>query len=182
MSAGASPVSMKVDVSRLPAKGVTVKLAADDAQRAALAELHELEAIGSFDFELRITPWKREGAQVNGTVKAIITQACVVTLDPVEAVIDETVSAIFLPEDSRLARIGSEDGEILLDAEGEDAPEIFSGNRIDVGALAEEFFELAIDPYPRRKGAELPQNSDEKSENEGRDAPFAKLGSLVRKS
>ena len=43
-------------------------------------------------------------------------------------------------------------GEIILDAEGPDSPETFSGDTIDVGALAEQFFGLAIDPYPRKAG------------------------------
>lgn len=182
MKPEASPVSMKVDVSRLPAKGIAVKLEADAAQMAALAKQHGLEAVKSFRFDLRITPWKRDGAHVTGTVTADITQTCIVSLEPVEAAIDEPVSTIFVPENSRLAPMESADGAILLDTEGEDAPETFSGNRIDVGALAEEFFELAIDPYPRREGVELPENVEDNEPDEQRNAPFAKLGSLVRKS
>jgi uncharacterized metal-binding protein YceD (DUF177 family) len=182
MKPAASPVSMKVDVSRLPARGITVELDADDAQRAALAAQHDLSAVNTFGFKLRVSLWKRDGAHVTGRVTADITQTCVVTLEPVEARIEEAVSAIFVPENSRLAPVRLEDGEILLDAEGEDAPETFSGNRIDVGALAEEFFALAIDPYPRRAGVELPENAGDNAENEAATTPFAKLGSLVRKS
>lgn len=181
MKAASSPVSLKVDVSRLPAKGVVVKLDADAAQCAALAGRHGLEAVSAFNFELRVSPWKRDGVRVTGSVKADIIQSCIVSLEPVDAAIDEAVSAVLVPENSRLApRI--EDGEILLDAEGDDAPETFSGNRIDAGALAEEFFALAIDPYPRRKGAELPENAEKSDPGETSEAPFAKLGSLVRKS
>ena len=42
----------------------------------------------------------------------------------------------------------------MLDAEGPDSPETFTGDTIDVGALAEEFFGLAIDPYPRSQALE----------------------------
>lgn len=182
MKPAASPVSFKIDVSRLPAKGLAVELEADDAQRAELAARHELRAVNAFGFTLRVSPWKREGAQVVGRVSADITQNCVVSLDPVDARIDETVSAVFVPENSRLAPVETEDGEILLDAEGDDAPETFTGNRIDVGALAEELFVLAIDPYPRRSGVELPENVESKSEDPEPASPFAKLGSLVRKS
>ncbi len=59
----------------------------------------------------------------------------------------------FCPRISKLGRLGFHSGgEIVLDAEGPDSPETFSGDTIDVGALAEEFFELAIDPYPRKSG------------------------------
>ncbi|MEX0955708.1 MAG: DUF177 domain-containing protein [Rhizobiaceae bacterium] len=181
MKPAASPVSLKVDVSRLPAKGVVVKLEADAAQRAALAGKHGLAAVRAFSLELCFSPWKRDGVRVEGSVKANITQSCIVSLDPVDAAIDEAVSAILVPENSRLDP-QIEDGEILLDAEGEDAPDTFSGNRIDAGTLAEEFFALAIDPYPRRKDAELPENAGNNDPEETAEAPFAKLGALVRKS
>ncbi len=177
-----SPVSLQVDVSRLPAKGVAVKLEADDAQRTALAEHHQLDAVNTFGFDLRVSPWKRDGARVSGRVAADISQTCVVSLEPLETKIDEEISALFVPETSRLALRAGDDGEILLDADGDDAPETFSGTRIDVGALAEEFFALAIDPYPRRKDAEIPENLQETSNEGPSNAPFAKLGSLVRKS
>ncbi len=177
-----SPVSYKVDVSRLPAKGLAVELEADEAQREALAAQHELQAVSDFRFTLRIMPWKRDGAQVSGTVTADIVQTCVVSLEPVDARVEAEVSAVFVPEGSRLAAVPTADGAMMLDAEGEDAPETFSGNRIDVGALAEEFFELAIDPYPRREGVELPENDADDGGDEAPESPFAKLGSLVRKS
>jgi hypothetical protein len=85
----------------------------------------------------------------------------VVTLDPLEARIDEAVDGLFLPEDSKLGRQGvGEAGEILIDAEGPDSPETFSGDTVDVGALAEQFFGLAIDPYPRKQGAALDSAGD----------------------
>ena len=124
--------------------------------------------------------WKRNGVKVSGRVEADITQACIVTLDPVAAHIDEPVEALLLPEDSKLGRQGFEGGgEILLDADGPDSPETFSGDTIDVGALAEQFFALAIDPYPRKSGASLDAGGEtEAVENEFQQ----KLRSLLGKS
>src|SRR5690606_20759411 len=134
---------------------------ADARQREALAAWHDLVSIESYRAELTVSPWKRHGVRVTGRVTADITQECVVTLDPVRATIDEAVEGIFLPADSRLARGGFEDGgEVLLDADGPDGPETFSGDTIDAGALAEEFFALAIDPYPRKPGAVLGGEGD----------------------
>lgn len=177
-----SPVSMTVDVTRLPAKGVTVKFEADERQRQALAALHGLEKVADFRFTAKVDPWKREGARVAGEVNADITQLCVVTLEPLQVHIREEISAVFVPESSRLARMDIEGGELLLDSEGDDAPETFVNSRIDVGALAEEFFELAIDPYPRADHAELPETAPQIDAETRAEAPFAKLGSLVRKS
>ncbi|HMM63265.1 MAG TPA: DUF177 domain-containing protein [Mesorhizobium sp.] len=151
-----SPVSFDAHVARLPQKGLPVTIEADAAQRAALAEAHGLLSVENYRAELLVAPWRRNGVKVSGRVEADITQACVVTLEPVSAHIDEPVEGLFLPQDSKLGRQGFEGGgEILLDAEGPDSPETFSGDTIDVGALAEEFFGLAIDPYPRKPGVSL---------------------------
>ncbi|BAV52379.1 hypothetical protein MLTONO_7477 [Mesorhizobium loti] len=175
-----SPVSFFANVARLPQKGLPVVIEADAAQRAALAEEHGLLSVEVYRAELLVASWKRNGVKVSGRVEADITQACIVTLDPVAAHIDEPVEALLLPEDSKLGRQGFEGGgEILLDADGPDSPETFSGDTIDVGALAEQFFALAIDPYPRKPGASLNAGGEtEAVENEFQQ----KLRSLLGKS
>jgi len=177
-----SPVSFEVHVSRMPQKGLPVVIEADEKQRAALAHEHGLEAVERFHAELLVTAWKRHGVKVEGRVEADIVQTCVVTLDPIQNHISEKVSGLFLPEDSKLGRLGFETGgEMLLDAEGPDSPELFSGDTIDVGALAEEFFGLGIDPYPRKSGASLQESPDEKDEPEEGELR-RKLRALIEKS
>ena len=142
-----------VNVARLPQKGMPVVIEANEAQRAALAAEHGLLSVERWRADLLVDAWKRNGVKVSGSVEADIMQACVVTLEPIAAQIDEEVSALYFPEDSKLGRLGFHGGgEMHLDAEGPDSPETFSGDTIDVGALAEEFFGLAIDPYPRKRG------------------------------
>ncbi|MCZ8548115.1 DUF177 domain-containing protein [Mesorhizobium qingshengii] len=174
------PVSFIANVARLPHKGLPVVITADGAQRAALAAEHDLLSVETYRAELLVAPWKRNGVKVSGRVEADITQACIVTLEPVEAHIDEAIEALFLPDDSKLGRQGFEGGgEILIDADGPDSPETFSGDTIDVGALAEQFFGLAIDPYPRKQGASLDAGGEiEPAENEFQQ----KLRSLLGKS
>ena len=175
-----SPVPFLANVARLPQKGLPVTIEADERQRAALAAEHELLSVESYRAELLVAPWKRNGVKVSGRVEADITQACIVTLDPVAAHIDEPVEALFLPEQSKLGRQSFEGGgEIVLDADGPDSPETFSGDTIDVGALAEQFFGLAIDSYPRKAGALLEASGD----NEPEESEFQqKLRSLLGKS
>ena len=156
-----SPISFPVNVARLPQRGMEVTIEADETQRAALAAGHDLVGVSSLVAEMTVTSWKKGGVRVGGRIRARIVQSCIVTLEPVEGSVDEEVSALFLPEGSRLVvPKRSAEGEILLDAEGEDAPETFSGDTIDIGALAEEFFELGIDPWPRKAGASLPGTAD----------------------
>lgn len=175
--AARSPVSFIAHVARLPQKGLPIKSAASTAEREALAEEHGLLSVESYRADLLVTAWKRHGVKVEGTVAADITQACVVTLEPVSSHIEEEVSAVFLPEDSKLGRLGFHGGgEIILDADGPDSPETFSGDSIDVGAVAEEFFALAIDPYPRKADATLPQTADPDTD----DAPGNPLREKLR--
>ena len=61
--------------------------------------------------ELLVAPWKRNGVKVSGEVEADITQACVVTLEPIEAHDQRRgVEGLFLPEDSKLGRLGFDGG------------------------------------------------------------------------
>lgn len=174
----ASPVSFRVNVARLPQKGMPLRIEANQAQREALAGVYDLEAVSSYVADMTISNWKRNGVRITGVVKAAIVQNCIVTLEPIEATIDEPFEALFLPRDSKLGREGFETGgEIVLDAEGDDAPETFSGDHIDVGALSAEFFGLAIDPYPRKTGASVPV--EEIADEDGSNADWkAKLSGL----
>ncbi|RFC65638.1 DUF177 domain-containing protein [Mesorhizobium denitrificans] len=169
-----SPVSFTVNVARLPQKGMPVRIDATEKQRAELAEVHELQQVDSFVANLLVAPWKRNGVKVTGRVQAKIVQSCVVTLEPVENKIDEEIDSVFLPESSKLGREGfGIGGEIVLDAEGPDSPETFSGDLIDVGALAEEFFGLGIDPYPRKQGASIEASEEEDAHEAEEGGSFA---------
>lgn len=176
-----SPISFPVHVARLPKKGMPVSIHADEAQRAALAQEHDLLSVNELRVDLDVVGWKKGGVKVDGRIHAEIEQACVVTLEPVKEIIDQPLSAIYLPEGSSLTgpKLSSE-GEIILEAEGDDGPEIFSGDTIDVGQLAEEFFALAINPYPKKAGAALPTRSGEEEEMRG--PLYEKLQALQKKS
>lgn len=176
---GRSPISFPVNVARLPQKGMPVRIDADENQRAALASVHGLNLVSRLSVQMEVVGWKKGGVRVTGRVKADIEQACIATLEPVDEEVDEDFSALFLPEGSRLAVPQQMvEGEMILDAEGEDAPELFSGDTIDVGALAEEFFALGINAYPRKEGAAAPSGDEEQEERRG---PLAEKLEALRK-
>ena len=174
-----------VPVLHLPQKGLTVNIGTNDKERAALAAQHGLESVNSFDAEFLLTQWKKRGIRLRGTIKAEVVQSCGVTLEPITSMIAEAVDTIFVPEDSRLAKVQlDESGELLLDAEGADIPETFVGDKIDIGAVAEEFFELALDPYPRKPGVAEdaePVVFGDAEEEDKPDSPFAKLSEWSNK-
>lgn len=176
----ASAVSRPVVVSVLPTAGFAVTIDASADERAALARDHGLIAVERFVAELELKRWRKDGVRIRGQISARIVQECIVTLEPVTSELAVPVDALFVPEGSRLARPLDDDGALIIDAEGADTPEIFEGGSIDAGAVAEEFFELAIDPYPRAPDAELepaPEPDGDDGET-GADNPFAKLSAL----
>jgi hypothetical protein len=145
--ADTSAFSFPVRVGHVSINPVTVRIAADSRDLERLRQQWDVLEVRSFDAEIAITRWKRDGVRLKGHVGVSIVQNCVVTLDPVEQRIDEDFETVFLPENSRLAsRIVDGNGELFLDPEGPDLPDTFSGDSIDVGAVAAEFAALAIDP------------------------------------
>jgi uncharacterized metal-binding protein YceD (DUF177 family) len=54
----------------------------------------------------------------------------------------------------------------------EDEPDPIINGRIDLGALAAEFFALGLDPYPHKPGEAL---DEEGTHSERTDSPFAAL-------
>lgn len=148
--------SYKVKVGHVSSNAVTVNAEADPRERVELAKAWKVESVEALNAELQINRWKRDGIRVKGKVTAQLTQACVVTLDPIKAVIEEEFEQIFVPEGSKLARVvSSTAAEMVLDPDGPDAPETFSGDTLDIGPIVSEFVALAIDPYPRKEGVEF---------------------------
>lgn len=169
-------ITHRVSVARLPQAGMPVTLTADGRELERLAETFELVQVSVFTAEMLVKKWRKDGVRITGTVKADIVQSCVVSLEPLNAKVSNEIDTIFVPENSKLSRPKiSGDGEIVLDYEGPDLPETFSGDSIDVGALAQEMFGLAIDPYPRKEGAALELPSEEADIEEKKPSPFAKL-------
>ena len=174
-------LSHKVSVNRLPQRGMPVHIEAGDQERSELAKDHGLAGVKSFVADLTVAKWRGDGVKVTGRVRADIVQTCSVTLEPLDARVENEIDAVFVPEHSKLARFDADaNGEIHLEADGPDMPETFAGDQLDVGRLAEEFFELGIDPYPRKAGAELPPVLDVDREP-AKISPFAKLSALKQK-
>jgi len=171
-----APFSYLVKVGHISANPVDVHVEADKRELAGLAELWDVLSVEKLAADMKISRWKRDGVRVKGNVKAKIVQACVVTLEPVESEIDEDFEHIFVPEDSKLARSPSTDaGEMVLDPDGPDLPETFTGDTIDAGAVVAEFAALAIDPYPRKPGVEFEGHIEDTGENDRKPSPFAVL-------
>ena len=152
-----------------------VEIVADAEQRAALAKAYDLLSVGNLSARVTVR-LEGGGFDVSGRVTADIEQACVVSLVPVAQHIDEPFSLRFVrPDSPEIPPEVKPHGEVVVDPAAPDPPEVLSGNAIDVGAVVEEAFVLAIDPYPRAPGAVLPKEADE---DERASSPFAVLAGL----
>lgn len=173
--------SFEVKVSHVSANSITVRISADAPDLVRLGKQWGVPEVRSFDAELTLGRWKRDGVRAKGHVSSSIVQECVVTLEPVTQQIEEDFEAIFIPENSRLAsRTLDGNGEMFLDPGGPDLPELFSGDSIDVGAVVAEFAALAIDAYPRKQGLEFADRIESDSASDKKPSPFAVLQGLKR--
>jgi hypothetical protein len=152
------PWSVPVAVAEIPDHGLHIAINAPTAVRAqvlalvaGLASVHDLPKLSAvFDLTQR-------GAKVHvaGHVSARVAQTCVVTLEPIESDVEEIVDVLFAP-------VGAEQAQpetVVCGNNPNDAnepPEPLVDGKIDLGALATEFLVLAIDPHPRKAGAEFP--------------------------
>jgi uncharacterized metal-binding protein YceD (DUF177 family) len=146
-----------------------VAIEADAAERAALAERFGLVAVDRLAATLDLHR-EASGIVVRGRVSGAVTQACVVTDEPVVAMIDEPLALRFVEDQP-------EGEEIELDSDDCDIVPITSG-AIDLGEAAAETMALALDPYPRAPGAEaMLRAAGVLSEDEA--APAGKLAGLA---
>jgi uncharacterized metal-binding protein YceD (DUF177 family) len=172
--------SFEVNVATLPGSGYPLSLRPGEKERAALAEAAGLTALPALEADLLLKRWRRDGVEVTGELRARAEQPCVVTLEPVFQDIAVKLRNTFLPERSALAvPVHRQDRELVLDPEGDDPPDTFEGESIDIWPFVLEMLMLAIDPFPRAPGAQLQGAADEAEEAEnGGKSPFAVLQAL----
>lgn len=167
--------SVSIPVAQIPEDGSHLALEADAAQRAALAALAGLREVSKASAAFDLTHGGDGTVRAVGRVTARIGQTCVVTLEPIESDIDETIDVIFAPPSQQpISSTPAPDVEGDLD-EIPDPPEPIVGGAIDLGRLAADFLFLGIDPYPRKPDAvfERPVIAEDPE-----DHPFAALKAL----
>jgi len=143
-------------------EGRAVTLEATGAECAALAQRFGIPGIAAFACELRLTPEPGGTVLAIGRFRAAVTQTCVVTLEPVDQVVDAPVALRFLPEGEEPAE-GPEEIDAIATENG----------AADLGEALAEQLALALDPYPRADDAALPD-----MEATAAASPFAALRGL----
>jgi hypothetical protein len=157
------------DLARGP---ISVTLEPDAAIRATLAKRLGLEALPALSARLTVRPWL-DGAEISGRFAARVEQICGVSLDPFESDLRGEVAFHVVPAGSPNAPIDSGGGDVELDLEAPDPPDLLDSEEVDLAAYLVEHLALEIDPFPRKPGAEFNYTSDTPEES-----PFAVLKKL----
>jgi uncharacterized metal-binding protein YceD (DUF177 family) len=171
----ADPWTAPVTVAQIPEGGLHRDIEANAGQRAAMAEAAGLRQVLSASASFDVTPGSDGRFHLTGRVRARIGQNCVVTLEPMESDIDETVDVVFAPPEQipELSDLVDEAAESETDVP--DPPEPIVNGIIDLGRVATDALFLAVDPYPRVPGAVF---EPEVVAPDPEDHPFAALKGL----
>jgi uncharacterized metal-binding protein YceD (DUF177 family) len=155
--------------------GDRVDLVADAAEREAVARRLGLEALSCLEAHAALSR-KGDIVRAEGRLAASLDQACVVTGEPVAALVDEPFEFIFMPA----PETGRSEEEIELGQSDLDVV-FHDGAAIDLGTAIADTLALSLDPYPRSAGADAAlKEAGILSEAEA--SPFAALASLKKSS
>ncbi|WP_293402446.1 DUF177 domain-containing protein [Phenylobacterium sp.] len=161
-----------IRLSDLARGSISVSLEPDAETRATLAKELGLESLPALQGRISVRPWL-DGAEINGRFTASVEQICGVTLDPFESQLKGDFLVQAVPAGSPNAPAESEGGEIEMDLDAPDPPDVLSSDDIDLAGYLVEYLALEIDPFPRKPGVEFDYKPDTVE-----DSPFAVLKRL----
>jgi uncharacterized metal-binding protein YceD (DUF177 family) len=155
-----------IAVDRIGASGLQVSVEATQAECAALAIRMKLPKVSALTCQFRLERDTSDALLAHGHLVAHVVQTCIISLEDFPDVVDDRFTVRFV-----------EAGHETDDDDPDSLDEIvFVNGTIDLGEAAAEQLALALDPYPRAPGAELPDISDEQGAN-----PFVALERLRRR-
>jgi uncharacterized metal-binding protein YceD (DUF177 family) len=164
----AAELSRVVDTSHWQGKALNIRVEASDDERRRLAARFDLRDIVSLRGQASLERIDDEDQfRLRGRLVADVVQACVVTLEPIRASVNESF-------ERRFSAAAEPAGDGLVDLEGDDPPDPLIGGKIDVGEVLAEELGLTLDPYPRLPGASL----DMAASDEPAPGPFERLRKL----
>jgi uncharacterized metal-binding protein YceD (DUF177 family) len=151
------------------------------AEREAIAALLDLPRLDQLSFTFRFARRGQGRLALKGSLRAAVTQTCVLTLEPVENALDIPVEIEFWPASQIEAYADTADEAAshgLLDW-----PEPIEEGKIDLGPIIYQTLATSLDPYPKREdasfswseaGLKTPSTEEEKG-------PFAALKQLKQR-
>lgn len=153
-------------LANVPAGGKELRVAAPAGALPAIAARLGLSAVALLEATLALKPVGGGRIAVTGRLRGAVTQECVVTLAPLEAVVEEEFAWRLLPPGEEPSDGDDDPDDIPSDEAGE----------VDLGEELVQQLALGLDPYPRAPGAEIPPEHAG-----GAHGPFAALAGLKPK-
>ncbi len=176
--ADALPLSRKLRIADIE-ENAEHRIEATRAEMANIARLLDLVGIDGLSFDYRLRHGAGGRIHVAGRLKAPVVQTCVVSLDPVEAVVDVPVEAEFWPaalieEFEKKAEDPGQSG--LLDW-----PDAITDGTIDLGPIIYETLATSLEPYPKRPGVSFEWSPGASETERPETGPFAALAKLKKR-
>ena len=147
-------------VDRIGPRGLAMEVEAKSDELPAIAARLHVVALESLHCAFKLRRVGASTVEAEGVLRARVTETCVVSLDPFSHDVEETFTVHFVPP-------GAEDDN--PDPEAVDQIP-YAGGAADLGEAAVEQLALALDPFPRKPGATLPDEATEDTSS-----PFAAL-------
>ena len=166
MIAPALELSRPVPADRVGATGLRVRVEATAPECEAIAKRLMVPSVQSVRCDWLLRPAQAGCIEGEGSMLARLHQECVVSLDPFAVELVEEFAVRFVPA-----------GQERDDADDPDEPDelTIDDGVLELGEATVEQLALALDPYPRKPGAALPDEARGAQEN-----PFGALARLRR--
>ncbi len=153
-------------LERLGSGRAVLELEASPGECEALTRRFDLPAVKSLRAEVTLEAKPGLGLLVvKGRLHALVEQVCVVTLLPFEEKLVEDFEQHYRLDGAE----SDDDGGAIVP----DAPEPLPEGGLDLGEEVTQQLSLALNPYPRSPGAQLPEDA-----SDAKASPFAALSGL----
>jgi uncharacterized metal-binding protein YceD (DUF177 family) len=158
----ATEFSRLVPLTRLGSEPFRQHIAANEAERDALARRFDLVALDRLDAEVELVREQAGTILLSAAFEAAFAQQCIVTLGPVAGQVSERFQL----------RYGPPEAEDEAPAGDDPAFEPLESDSIDIGEAVAQEFSLALPPFPRAADAIIEMGT---SKEDNDDSPFAAL-------
>ncbi len=176
-------LNFPISISKLPPASETLILPVNQKVLKRVAEECDVLEFNKLEAKFRFKRWRKHGLTVLCDFRAEIQQECIATLEPVSSSLNESIERQFLPERSSDYKAPEIiDGEMILDPEANDLPDILETDQINLWDILIEELLLVIDLFPRAEAIEqdtqaIVEASDKPSGQTNK--PFSDLKSLI---
>jgi len=164
------PLDWTIETTAVPDRGLKGSRSASEAERTALAEALGIMSCDALEATYQIRALGEGAFRLEGGIDAAVTQACVISLEPIAGRVAEAFSVEFRRDVAD--QPVEEEAEILA------APDVerLEHDRIALGRIVYEALAAGLDPYPRKDDAAFDWTDPKLVEGAGN--PFAVLKKL----